>query len=445
MNRIILYFFPKQKMSYFDELKSKFLIISVFIGILLVSLLTINAYINRTANFNSTLFSSITLGILLFTTLMLLKSKNFKIAGNVFSLGATVLTCLAISMVSDKVPVLFKFVQGFYSILAFLAINVIFSTRKVLLLNALIIIATTTRVYLYALNNETDYLVFIKTGYVQHLNVVVIITVSVYFANLFTEKVLDRVNAGNQQIKNQNNKLNQLLEIIKGTSEQLVNLSESIKNSTHALTNNTNDHSASLEEISATVEQLTQSIVSNADYSSSTSISVARTREFSNESNRILQHTINAIDLVQDKISIMQDIASRTDMLSINASIEASRAGEFGRGFSVVASEIRKLADKSGNGARDIISLISKTQDISHNAWSSYQNINSDIEIIDSSIQHISAASNEQKISISQINASLSLINHNSQVNAALAANLNESLLKISTLINTMNQQIKNS
>jgi methyl-accepting chemotaxis protein len=110
--------------------------------------------------------------------------------------------------------------------------------------------------------------------------------------------------------------------------------------------------------------------------------------------------------------------------LSLNAAIEAAKAGTAGKGFSVVASEIKNLANKSSLGAAEIINLVDSSITESKHANDYIKNITTDIEKINIHIGNLANSSIEQRNSIEQINNSVIQINTGSQRNATISEEL---------------------
>ncbi|MBN1251782.1 MAG: hypothetical protein JXR51_01160 [Bacteroidales bacterium] len=140
---------------------------------------------------------------------------------------------------------------------------------------------------------------------------------------------------------------------------------------------------------------------------------------------------MTAIHNIDSKIGIIQEIASKTNLLALNAAIEAARAGLAGRGFSVVAAEVKKLADNSSEGAKEIINSVITALEYSDKAGKYQETISMDMKNINDIIKEIFNSTEEQRISVEQINHSISQINEGAQENAVIAEQLVASVEKL--------------
>lgn len=202
-------------------------------------------------------------------------------------------------------------------------------------------------------------------------------------------------------------KLNEIIERIYGSAKNVTSASYQISSIADLISTGANEQAASTEEISSAMEEMVSGIDQNNE----------NTRVAQSLSNKVLHHieqvnilfnqTLKTMNEIREKVSIINEIAGKTDTLAINASIEAARAGDFGKGFSVVAQEVRKLAEKS-NSAANTIDKLSET---------SYQSAKSTAMQLDETILNIKKAiqlvnevvesSNEQKAGAFEINNSL--------------------------------------
>ncbi len=148
------------------------------------------------------------------------------------------------------------------------------------------------------------------------------------------------------------------------------------------------------------------------------------------EAMREINNSTNAIN---EAIEIIDQIAFQTNILSLNAAVEAATAGEAGKGFAVVAQEVRNLANKSADAAKEIKQLVSKATahatvglDISDKMINGYNQLHDNIDNTMKLIDNITTTSQEQVISISNINETLSSLEEKTQEYADFAKDTNE-------------------
>ncbi|WP_231750158.1 methyl-accepting chemotaxis protein, partial [Blastomonas sp. CCH1-A6] len=149
--------------------------------------------------------------------------------------------------------------------------------------------------------------------------------------------------------------------------------------------------SASMEEMAANIKQ-------NADNAAQTEKIARQSAQDADVSGQAVNRAVGAMQMIAEKISIVQEIARQTDLLALNAAVEAARAGEHGRGFAVVASEVRKLAERSQGAAAEISQVSSETVKAAAEAGDMLGKLVPDIRRTAELVSEISAACREQDI-----------------------------------------------
>lgn len=446
MKQLIQYFTPQMELSLFEKQKTKAFILLGSIGFILVFIIVLQNLIFPTDNFLVSVISGSVLGLFIVITLFILKNSGIKVAGNIFSVGLIVLLAIALNIVNKDISALYKYLQGFYTLLAILSIGVLYATRQILIINAIIILASTTRVYFFAIEQSPEQTEMLRAGFFNHTTALIIITMIIYFAIQFAENAINAANKDTNTNKEQNKKLRTVFDLVKNTSITLYQLSNELDGSANSLSSNASEQAANVEEISATMEEMTGSIIQNAENTETTAKSINNTTEFVKKSDKVISNTLSAVQNINSKIGLIQDIAFQTNILALNAAIEAARAGNAGKGFSVVAAEVKKLADNSSEGAKEIIDLVKEAMTDSDKAGDYQKRISFDIKDVNQVVNEISAASSEQRNSIEQINNSITQINEGAQENAAiseeLAASVNNLALQAEKLNKIINKNV---
>ncbi|QNM90197.1 chemotaxis protein [Aliarcobacter cryaerophilus] len=243
------------------------------------------------------------------------------------------------------------------------------------------------------------------------------------------EKMINGINALQEAI----------VSMLKDSLENGIRLESSSKaliDNVHTLNQSSNEAAASLEETAAALEEITSTVTSNSNnviqmsgYSNEVSNSAKKGQEMARNTAVAMDEITNQVTHINEAIAVIDQIAFQTNILSLNAAVEAATAGEAGKGFAVVAQEVRNLATRSAEAAKEIKNIVematSKSQEgknISDLMIKDYEELLTNIEKSSQMINEISNASKEQQAGISQINDTVTMLDQKTQQNAIIAS-----------------------
>jgi len=364
--------------------------------------------------------------------LFVIKAGKHQLAGNILSVAMLIIMIFSMFANPKGANVPYYMFGQYYVFFAVILLAAMFASKLILVITTFAIIFSTSYIFYSTkelipanVKDISEYGFFI-----YEIMILISFSISYIFTNLINKGIID-ISEKSDNIEQQNKKMNEIATKIGYSANELLQASKHLSVISEQISQSSNKQAATTEQVSSSIEEMLATIISNTKSAEATYKKTEKSSKDLQSSSSIVFKTINMVEQISNETSTISDIAFQTNILSLNASIEAAAAGEAGKGFAVVAKEVRKLAERSKTVSNKIESLSDSGKTMSQIAGKALEK--SLPKIIENAnlMKEIATVSKEQQLGANQISNSIQQLTGITNKNSASALEMSASAEKL--------------
>ena len=234
--------------------------------------------------------------------------------------------------------------------------------------------------------------------------------------------------------------INEVMALIDNSNKRLTFSAQDLAEASENLSKASNQQAVALEQTAAAIEEVTSTIAVSSEnaakmnaYANEVTKSSEVGKDLAQKTSTSMDSLSNEVNTINEAITVIDQIAFQTNILSLNAAVEAATAGEAGKGFAVVAQEVRNLAARSAEAANEIKALVESAttkakegKDVSAQMIEGFNNLDTNISTTIELIGEVANATKEQQEAMNQINDTVNALDQATQSNAQLSSNISD-------------------
>lgn len=371
---------------------------------------------------------------------VLLKHISVQLAANTLVTLLVVIQGILMVLTAANFELGETYTDEFYFILIFYSASGLFGSRKFLIINALIIVLVAVLGffignYVAPTTEQVNY-----SPLINFIFALIGLSFVLLAIQHVTHKAIDRSNIKAHDAQEKNKQLIELIDAFEETSEYIMTHTDSLYNSAFELSESSNNQAQFISDMTKAIKSLTGSISDNAQKAQESNKKAEENRSSVEKTVKALNNIIESVTSVKNQVDSIDYISFQSGILSLNAAIQASKVGEYGKGFSAISEEMRRLADNSKQANQTIAEISETNSNYADEAVKAVTELETVISSAIDGNKVIYEKISDQKYALESLNIFAEQINIYAQKNALLSDKFNNSAKSLVRSLRKLNK-----